>query len=503
MRLSALAGGVVVLVVLSLSANDLSAQCATCGNPAFVGANRDISQTLDSSNADRWRTNASLIYGLGGSDGYYENDAAIDNLDEFHMRMHVVSLVGGVDAPWGSNLQVSIPWARLDSERLFYGESSDQGLGDIELRLGQDLASLFGVRSRWLSRALVSVGVVAPTGVYVERKDSVDNQKVDVSTDPACQTCGDFCPDHCTTTAPTTDEVSFDDGSSRYLSVGRGSWWLVVDGQMGGSLNDRLGWYLGASYRMALNDAPDGFGWGAEQRVGVGLSGVIWPKRISAQLLAEYDRREMSTDGGVLFDNGGGHFVTLSPTLQGSLTDNLSLSVTWRQPVMRDVIGTQAVEGSSIWVSVGGRMAFGGQEAAAAKPKPIAAEPTDRSALKKALAASPGRARVGAPPGNKQIADLLVPGKTTIVDYWADWCQPCMRLGAEFKEYAASGPVGVVVRKVNASEWSEAQWVQLLPDVPTMPAVDIYGPDGKLIIRLRSERAFDWRAHLPGGSHAP
>jgi hypothetical protein len=27
--------------------------------------------------------------------------------------------------------------------------------------------------------------------------------------------------------------------------------------------------------------------------------------------------------------------------------------------------------------------------------------------------------------------------------------------------------------------------------------VDIYGPDGKLIVRLRSDYAFGWRDHLP------
>ncbi len=502
MRMSARWGGLFVLVGLLVPTTDVAAQCATCGNPAFVGANRDISQTLSTTGADLWRSHAALLYGIGGSGGYFQDTAAIENLDEFQMTMHVVSLLAGAEAPWGTGVQVSVPWARLDSDRQVYGESSDQGLGDVELRLGQDVIGGFGLRSKWLSRAVVSVGAVMPTGVYVERKDSVQNQKVDVSTDPACQTCGDFCPDHCAPVKRDDSAPLIEPGSSRYLSIGRGSWWLVLDGEMGGSLHDRVGWYLGATWRKALTDAPDGFGWGGEQRVGIGFSGVIWPQLISAQFLTEYDRREMSTDGGVLFDNGGGHFVTVSPTIQAMLGEQMTLSVTWRQPVHRDVIGVQVVEGPSVWVSLGGRLSFGGKPAvAAALPTDATAtagaEPADRKRLKKALAASPGRAQPGAPPGNKEIADLLVPGKTTIVDYWADWCQPCVRLGAELKEFAASGREDVVLRKVDATNWSEAQWVRLLPDVPTMPAVDIYGPDGKLIVRLRSDGAFDWRNHLP------
>ena len=501
-------GSLVALLALATAA-DVHGQCASCGNPAFVGGDRDISQAMRTDGLGLWRTHASLVYGFGGLDSYYEGSEDIGNLDELELSMHVLSLIAGVEAPFGTGLKLSLPTARLESDRRFQDPTTDQGLGDIEFRLSQDVIPLLDARTKWLSRAALTVGVTAPTGVYVERTDTVANKKLDVTKDPICDTCGGFCPDHCDAKPVETSGDTGAGDSSRYLSIGRGSWWLVLDGELAGSLHRRVGWYLGATWRMALNDAPDGFGWGAEQRVGLGLSGILWPKVLSAQVLTEYERREMSRDSGVLFDNGGGHFVNISPTLQGSVGENLTLSVTWRQPIYRDVIGVQAVQGPSLWVSIGGRLNFGDGDKKAAAPAagmqhmatkqegdPNAVS-VDRKALQDALKSSPGNAVPGAPPANKEIADLLVPGKVTVIDYWADWCQPCVRLGAEMKAWMATAPAGVALRKVDATNWSDTKWVKLLPDVPTMPAVDIYGADGKLIVRLRSDEAFAWRDHLP------
>lgn len=498
-RIPGLAAGLLIGLALLWTPAGLLAQCATCGNPAFVSGGKDIGQTLTPQKEPQWQLRTSLVWGTGGADTYYQNDEDVGNLDAFELSMHVFSLLASVQAPTGTSLSAVLPWGRLHSDRRFHDPVVDSGLGDLEVRLRQDVLRPLGLKGEWVPQVHLSLGFVAPTGNYIEREDALTSQKKEVVTDPTCLTCGDFCPDHCAAAKVDTGaDAPADESANRYLNLGRGAWWALADLDVAGRIADRLGYYAGLSYRQALGRAPDGFGWGAEQRWTAGLTGVVVPRWLSVQLLAEYERRAMSTDGTddnwVWFDNGGGHFVNLSPTLQTSPLPGLSVSATLRWPLYRDVIGTQVVENPSVWISVSGTLDLGDDPAptrSAAAPRPKDGE------VAGALKASAGMARVGQGPGNPEIQALLAAGKVTIVDYWAEWCAPCQTLAADLVAFEKAGRADVVVVRFDATDWKEADWVRFLPDAPTLPVIDIYDAQGRLLVRLSGEPAFDFRDHLP------
>jgi thiol-disulfide isomerase/thioredoxin len=492
-RGGALAAGLLALVGVGLAAGAATAQCTSCGNPAFVSGSSDLTRQLGGAQRG-FGLRSTLAWGLTTSDRYFEGREDVGSLDNFKADLHIWTLAVAVEAPSGTSAEVVLPLGWLESERNFAGRAVDRGLGDLELRLRQDVLRPLRLGAS-APRLVASLGVAAPTGVYVER-EGLDDIDPFVNRSRGWDG-GAGWEDIDITTSAGGD-------STRFLSIGRGVWWLLGDLELLGRAGTLVGYYAGVQTRLPLGHAPDGFGWGGEVRGSAGGMLTLLPDLLHLGLTGEWLWRGKATEvlygERVAFANGGGTFGYLTPSLQGELGRFATLGVSLRLPVWRDVVGTQVVDNAGLWVIVGGR--FGGSAAAATTPAAAGAAGAAASGGATAEARAPRETRPGQPPTQPEIAALLVPGKTTVVDYWATWCKPCHKLDATLQPWLATAPASVVLRRYDASAWGKAEWARFLPTAPTLPVLEIYGPDGRLQRRLSGEECFAFRDHLPPAAPA-
>ncbi len=79
--------------------------------------------------------------------------------------------------------------------------------------------------------------------------------------------------------------------------------------------------------------------------------------------------------------------------------------------------------------------------------------------------------------GGAQITvdQVLVPGKITVVDFYADWCKPCRELSPFLEKMAKVDP-DVYLRKVNIVKWGTPITKQFaINSVPDVRVFDRYG----------------------------
>ena len=72
-----------------------------------------------------------------------------------------------------------------------------------------------------------------------------------------------------------------------------------------------------------------------------------------------------------------------------------------------------------------------------------------------------------------------VPGKITVFDFWATWCEPCKVLDHQLAEVARRHPDDLAVRKIDVVDVDSPASKQLVRDY-TLPHVKVFGRDGKL-----------------------
>jgi thiol-disulfide isomerase/thioredoxin len=79
---------------------------------------------------------------------------------------------------------------------------------------------------------------------------------------------------------------------------------------------------------------------------------------------------------------------------------------------------------------------------------------------------------------NVKMKSLLVPGKVTVVDFYADWCMPCKNMAPKL-EKIAKGDADVFLRKVDIVNWGTPVANQY--DINSIPFVCVYNRKGSRV----------------------
>jgi thiol-disulfide isomerase/thioredoxin len=78
------------------------------------------------------------------------------------------------------------------------------------------------------------------------------------------------------------------------------------------------------------------------------------------------------------------------------------------------------------------------------------------------------------------LKDAIVPGKITVVDFWATWCHPCEHIDNLLRDLAAEHP-DLAVRRAEVVDSDDAIVSAHLGDGAALPVVRIYDAQGKLV----------------------
>ncbi len=81
---------------------------------------------------------------------------------------------------------------------------------------------------------------------------------------------------------------------------------------------------------------------------------------------------------------------------------------------------------------------------------------------------------------DQNVKDTIATGKPVVIDCWATWCGPCVRMSPIIEELAEDFGEKAVIGKYNIDEQSDLTTEYRIMSIPTI----LLFKDGKLVERL-------------------
>ncbi len=119
----------------------------------------------------------------------------------------------------------------------------------------------------------------------------------------------------------------------------------------------------------------------------------------------------------------------------------------------------------------------GGPDTTQTKPRPVKVTTTGKR---------PDDVKVISGGQSVSLKQVLVPGRVTIVDFYADWCGPCRQMDPNLKALAKKNSK-VVLRKIDIVKWHSP--VARQHGIERIPYVGVFAPDGRQVGRYTSSFA--------------
>ena len=81
------------------------------------------------------------------------------------------------------------------------------------------------------------------------------------------------------------------------------------------------------------------------------------------------------------------------------------------------------------------------------------------------------------------LASHLAPGKVTVIDFYAVWCEPCRKVDEHMTKVLAAHD-DVALRKVDIVDWDSEVAKQHMKSVANLPYLIVYGRNGKQLAAI-------------------